>query len=87
VARWSRKSLAFECALVRRRDLQRRARAGVGIRFTSDAICLACGWQGTIEYARPAERWTCYECGRRELIRDDDDMPAFVPVEQEEGEA
>jgi hypothetical protein len=60
---------------VRRRDLQRRARAGVGIRFTSDAICLACGWQGTIEY------------GRRELIRDDDNVPAFVPAEQEEGEA
>jgi predicted RNA-binding Zn-ribbon protein involved in translation (DUF1610 family) len=74
---------------MRRAELRRRARAGVGRRLSCDAICLACGWQGTVEYARPAERWTCREpdCGRREVVRDEGEAERPERAKAPQGEA
>jgi predicted RNA-binding Zn-ribbon protein involved in translation (DUF1610 family) len=72
---------------VRKHDLRRRARANVGEWNEAHALCLACGWQCIIEYQRPAERWTCAQCGQRELVRDDDEAQRPARAAIEEGEA
>lgn len=59
---------------MRRAELRRRARAGVGQRLRCAALCLGCGWQGEVEYARPAEVWRCPECGRRQVVRDEEEQ-------------
>ena len=72
---------------MRRAELRRRARAATGEWMESAALCLACGWQCIIEYRRPAERWTCAECGQRELVRDDDEATRPNAADVTEGEA
>jgi predicted RNA-binding Zn-ribbon protein involved in translation (DUF1610 family) len=72
---------------MRRHDLRRRAQAATGEWMQSAALCLACGWQAVIAYKRPAEKWTCPECGKRELVRDDDEADRPSVADVTEGEA
>jgi predicted RNA-binding Zn-ribbon protein involved in translation (DUF1610 family) len=74
-------------AAMNRKSLKRRALAATGEWMESHAMCLACGWQCVIAYQRPAERWTCTECGKRELVRDDGEESRPARHYPEEGEA
>jgi predicted RNA-binding Zn-ribbon protein involved in translation (DUF1610 family) len=72
---------------MRRADLRRLARANTGERIQSDVLCMACGWQGWIEYRIPRERWRCPACGKRDIVRDEDEAGRPERGTMQEGEA
>lgn len=72
---------------MRRAELRRRARAAVRQEVRVRVLCLACGFQAEMEGARPAERWTCPHCGKRELVRDEEEDARPCRAETLEGEA
>lgn|GEM_PF-4180725 len=51
---------------------KRLARTPTGPVFSSELLCLGCGWEGDVSYTQPREMFRCPACYRLKAIRADE---------------